>query len=77
MYAGFPGYEMPWCQNRFEKAMVWSVPVAEMAMEKRRAVIDGRENGVSSFEGEAYLKEQGVWQLITDHHLPPGNTAEC
>ena len=63
--------------NRFEQGYGLSVPVAEMAMEKGVQLLMTVDNGVSSFEGVAYLKEQGVKVLITDHHLPPENTAEC
>ena len=57
--------------NRFEQGYGLSVPVAEMAMEKGVQLLMTVDNGVSSFEGVAYLKEQGVKVLITDHHLPP------
>ena len=57
--------------NRFEQGYGLSVPVAEMAMEKGVQLLTTVDNGVSSFEGVVYLKEQGVKVLITDHHLPP------
>ena len=57
--------------NRFEQGYGLSVPVAEMAMEKGVQLLMTVDNGVSSFEGVAYLKEQGIKVLITDHHLPP------
>lgn len=57
--------------NRFEQGYGLSIPVAEMAMEKGVQLLMTVDNGVSSFEGVAFLKEKGVWVLVTDHHLPP------
>ena len=70
MYAWFTDVEYL-VPNRFEQGYGLSVPVAEMAMEKGVQLLMTVDNGVSSFEGVAYLKEQGVKVLITDHHLPP------
>ncbi|OOF37575.1 single-stranded-DNA-specific exonuclease RecJ [Rodentibacter heidelbergensis] len=57
--------------NRFEQGYGLSVPVAEMAREKGVELLMTVDNGVSSFEGVAFLKEKGVQVLVTDHHLPP------
>ena len=42
-----------------------------MAIEKDVQLLMTVDNGVSSFEGVAFLKEKGVRVLVTDHHLPP------
>ena len=57
--------------NRFEQGYGLSIPVAEMAIEKGVQLLMTVDNGVSSFEGIAFLKEKGVRVLVTDHHLPP------
>lgn len=57
--------------NRFEQGYGLSVPVAQMALEKGVQLLMTVDNGVSSFEGVAFLKAQGVRVLVTDHHLPP------
>lgn len=62
------GYLVP---NRFEQGYGLSVPVAEMALEKGVELLMTVDNGVSSLEGVAFLKEKGVEVLVTDHHLPP------
>ena len=57
--------------NRFEQGYGLSVPVAQMALEKGVQLLMTVDNGVSSFEGVAFLKQKGVRVLVTDHHLPP------
>ncbi|HHF0464651.1 TPA: single-stranded-DNA-specific exonuclease RecJ [Haemophilus influenzae] len=57
--------------NRFEQGYGLSIPVAEMALEKGVQLLMTVDNGVSSFEGIAFLKEKGIRVLVTDHHLPP------
>ncbi|OOF53357.1 single-stranded-DNA-specific exonuclease RecJ [Rodentibacter trehalosifermentans] len=57
--------------NRFEQGYGLSIPVAEMAREKGVELLMTVDNGVSSLEGVAFLKEKGVQVLVTDHHLPP------
>lgn len=57
--------------NRFEQGYGLSIPVAEMAIEKGVQLLMTVDNGVSSFDGVAFLKEKGVRVLVTDHHLPP------
>ncbi|VEH66502.1 single-stranded-DNA-specific exonuclease RecJ [Rodentibacter pneumotropicus] len=56
--------------NRFEQGYGLSIPVAEMAIEKGVQLLMTVDNGVSSFEGVAFLKEKGIRVLVTDHHLP-------
>ncbi|HHF3617853.1 single-stranded-DNA-specific exonuclease RecJ [Haemophilus influenzae] len=57
--------------NRFEQGYGLSIPVAEMAIEKGVQLLMTVDNGISSFEGIAFLKEKGIRVLVTDHHLPP------
>ena len=57
--------------NRFEQGYGLSIPVAEMALEKGVQLLMTVDNGVSSFDGMAFLKEKGIRVLVTDHHLPP------
>lgn len=57
--------------NRFEQGYGLSIAVAEQALEKDVQLLMTVDNGVSSVEGVAFLKAQGVKVLITDHHLPP------
>ncbi|OBX79322.1 single-stranded-DNA-specific exonuclease RecJ [Haemophilus aegyptius] len=57
--------------NRFEQGYGLSIPVAEIAIEKGVQLLMTVDNGVSSFEGIAFLKEKGIRVLVTDHHLPP------
>ena len=57
--------------NRFEQGYGLSVPVAEMAIEQGVEILITVDNGVSSLEGVAFLKQQGVQVIVTDHHLPP------
>ncbi|HHF3817587.1 TPA: single-stranded-DNA-specific exonuclease RecJ [Haemophilus influenzae] len=57
--------------NRFEQGYGLSIPVAEMAIEKGVQLLMTVDNGISSFDGVAFLKEKGIRVLVTDHHLPP------
>lgn len=57
--------------NRFEQGYGLSIPVAEMAIEKGVQLLMTVDNGVSSFDGVAFLKDKGIRVLVTDHHLPP------
>lgn len=56
--------------NRFEQGYGLSVDVAKMAVERGAELVITVDNGVSSHDGVAYLKERGIRVLITDHHLP-------
>ena len=57
--------------NRFEQGYGLSVAVAEQALQMQVELLITVDNGVSSLEGVAFLKQCGVQVLITDHHLPP------
>lgn len=57
--------------NRFEQGYGLSVAVAELALAQDVQLLMTVDNGVSSLEGVALLKQHGVKALITDHHLPP------
>ncbi|VEI57328.1 single-stranded-DNA-specific exonuclease RecJ [Pasteurella multocida] len=57
--------------NRFEQGYGLSIAVAEQALEKNVQLLMTVDNGVSSVDGVAFLKQRGVKVLITDHHLPP------
>lgn len=57
--------------NRFEQGYGLSVPVAEVALERGVELLITVDNGVSSLDGVAYLKDNGVQVIVTDHHLPP------
>lgn len=56
--------------NRFEQGYGLSVEVAKLALKKNVQLLMTVDNGVSSFDGVAFLKSQGVKVLLTDHHLP-------
>ena len=57
--------------NRFEQGYGLSVAVAQEALALGVELLMTVENGVSSHEGVAFLKAQGVKVIVTDHHLPP------
>lgn len=57
--------------NRFEQGYGLSVAVAQEALALGVELLMTVDNGVSSHEGVAFLKAQGVKVIITDHHLPP------
>lgn len=57
--------------NRFEQGYGLSVAVAEQAVQLGVELLITVDNGISSLEGVAWLKQQGIKVLITDHHLPP------
>ncbi|MFD0965643.1 single-stranded-DNA-specific exonuclease RecJ [Seminibacterium arietis] len=57
--------------NRFEQGYGLSLDVAKVALHKNVDLLITVDNGVSSHEGVAFLKQHGVQVLITDHHLPP------
>ncbi|KNE85391.1 single-stranded-DNA-specific exonuclease RecJ [Aggregatibacter aphrophilus] len=57
--------------NRFEQGYGLSVAVAQEALALDVELLITVDNGVSSHEGVAFLKEQGVNVIVTDHHLPP------
>jgi len=57
--------------NRFEQGYGLSVAVAQEALALDVELLITVDNGVSSHEGVAFLKTQGVKVIVTDHHLPP------
>ena len=57
--------------NRFEQGYGLSVAVAQEALALDVELLITVDNGVSSHEGVAFLKERGVTVIVTDHHLPP------
>ena len=57
--------------NRFEQGYGLSVAVAQEALALGVELLMTVDNGVSSHEGVAFLKVQGVKVIVTDHHLPP------
>ncbi|TDQ57025.1 exonuclease RecJ [Mesocricetibacter intestinalis] len=57
--------------NRFEQGYGLSVEVAKLALEKDVELLMTVDNGISSVQGVAFLKAQGVRVLLTDHHLAP------
>ncbi|MFW9286920.1 single-stranded-DNA-specific exonuclease RecJ [Glaesserella parasuis] len=56
--------------DRFSQGYGLSLSVAEMVMAKGADFVLTVDNGISSFEGIALLKAQGIRVLVTDHHLP-------
>jgi single-stranded-DNA-specific exonuclease len=58
--------------NRFEYGYGLSVPIVELilAQQQSTSLIITVDNGISSIDGVAFAKEQGLDVLITDHHLP-------
>lgn len=63
--------------NRFEQGYGLSVSVAEDALAKGVELLITVDNGISSFEGISFLKNQGVAVLVTDHHLPAEQLPEA
>lgn len=57
--------------DRFSQGYGLSVAVAEMVLMKEVDLVVTVDNGISSLEGIALLKEKGISVLVTDHHLPP------
>ncbi|MBN6071277.1 single-stranded-DNA-specific exonuclease RecJ [Aggregatibacter actinomycetemcomitans] len=57
--------------NRFEQGYGLSIAVAQEALALDVELLITVDNGVSSHEGVAFLKDQGVNVIVTDHHLPP------
>lgn len=57
--------------DRVEQGYGLSLDVAEMVLASNADCVITVDNGVSSLEGIAKLKAQGVCVVVTDHHLPP------
>lgn len=55
--------------NRFEFGYGFSPGVADLAAARRPAVIITVDNGVTSVEGVARARAQGIDVIVTDHHL--------
>lgn len=55
--------------DRFSQGYGLSPEVAEMVLDKGADLVLTVDNGISSIEGIARLKEQGVNVVVTDHHL--------
>ncbi len=67
MGAGRVEYLVP---DRFKHGYGLSPAVVEMAMDLGPDVIITVDNGISSIEGVALARSNGVEVIITDHHLP-------
>lgn len=57
--------------NRFEYGYGLTKEIVMVAQSYQPDLIVTVDNGISSIEGVAYAKSQGIQVLITDHHLPP------
>lgn len=56
--------------DRFSQGYGLSLDIANTILEKEVDLVITVDNGISSFEGIALLKENGIKVLVTDHHLP-------
>lgn len=56
--------------DRFSQGYGLSESVAEMVIAKGTDLVLTVDNGISSFEGIARLKQHNIQVLVTDHHLP-------
>ncbi len=56
--------------NRFEYGYGLTPEIVKVAQTYKPDLIITVDNGISSIEGVAYAKSQGIQVLITDHHLP-------
>ena len=56
--------------NRFEYGYGLTPEIVELAKAKKPALIITVDNGISSVDGVAAAKAEGIKVLITDHHLP-------
>lgn len=59
--------------TRFEQGYGLSLEVAEIALASHAGLVITVDNGISSLDGVAFLKENNIQVLITDHHLPGEN----
>lgn len=57
--------------NRFEYGYGLSPEIVELALANGAQCIITVDNGISSIEGVALAKQQGLTVVVTDHHLPP------
>ena len=67
MGAGDVGFLVP---NRFEYGYGLSPELVEVALSRSPRVVVTVDNGVSSVDGVALAKANGVDVVVTDHHLP-------
>jgi len=56
--------------NRFNFGYGLSVALVEAALKDKPDLIVTVDNGISSLEGVAFARQQGIDVLVTDHHLP-------
>lgn len=56
--------------NRFDFGYGLTPPVVDIALKQNVDVIITVDNGISSIEGVAYAKNNGLQVVVTDHHLP-------
>lgn len=56
--------------DRFSQGYGLSVDVANSVLAKGADLVLTVDNGISSFDGIALLKANGIKVLVTDHHLP-------
>ena len=56
--------------NRFEYGYGLTPEIVDLASRSRPDLIVTVDNGISSIDGVAHAKAQGIPVLVTDHHLP-------
>lgn len=56
--------------NRFDYGYGLTREIVQLAAERRPDLIITVDNGISSIDGVAAAREQGIRVLVTDHHLP-------
>ena len=56
--------------NRFEYGYGLSPEIVEAALPLQPDIIITVDNGISSIEGVAFAKKNGIRVVVTDHHLP-------
>ena len=56
--------------NRFEFGYGLSPEIARVALERSPDIVITVDNGISSVDGAAVIKDAGKTLVITDHHLP-------
>ncbi|MEH6386948.1 MAG: single-stranded-DNA-specific exonuclease RecJ [Pseudomonas profundi] len=65
--AGHVDYLVP---NRFEYGYGLTPEIVEVALARKPEVLVTVDNGISSIEGVAAAKAEGLSVVVTDHHLP-------
>lgn len=63
--------------NRFEYGYGLTPEIVDLALTNKPELIITVDNGISSIEGVAYAKSQGIRVLVTDHHLPGASLPEA